>query len=134
MNRRYSTIVALVFALLTLMLEAALFGYWTLALHPRLEREAAQQAQVLAQSQATALASALSRADAEARSRELGAVIDQLLLLHNPERDTPFFADLGLELDYDTVDAPQGSLDRALQKRRIAPSQRGRGDLRPRQR
>ena len=116
MNRRYSTIVALVFALLTLMLEAALFGYWTLALHPRLEREAAQQAQVLAQSQATALASALSRADAEARSRELGAVIDQLLLLHNPERDTPFFADLGLELDYDTVDAPQGSLDRALQK------------------
>ncbi len=116
MTRRYSTIVALVFALLTLMLEAALFGYWTLALHPRLEREAAQQAQVLAQSQAAALASALSRDDGDSRRRELAAVIDQLLLLRNPERDTPFFADIGLELDYDTVDAPPGNLDRALQK------------------
>ena len=114
MTRRYSTVVALVFLLLTLMLEAALYGYWTLALHPRLEREAAQQAQVLAQSQAAALAGAL--ADEDARKRELGAVIDQLLLLRNPERDAPFFADIGIELDYDTVGAPPGSLDRALQQ------------------
>ena len=116
MTRRYSTVVALVFLLLTLMLEAALFGYWTLALHPRLEHEAAQQAQVLAQSQAAALAGALAREGDEARRRELGAVIDQLLLLRNPERDAPFFADIGIELDYDTVDAPPGSLDRRLQQ------------------
>ena len=114
MIRRYSTTVAGAFVLLTLILEAALFGYWRLALQPRLEYEAAQQAQVLAQSQAGALASALSQADAATRARELAEAIDQLLLLRNPARDTAFFVDLGLEIDYDSVAAEPGSLDRAL--------------------
>ena len=114
MTRRSSTTVAMAFVLLTLMLEAALFGYWKLGLQPRLEYEAAQQAQVLAQSQAAALASALSQADAAARRRDLSQAIDQLLLLRNPARDAAFFVDLGLELDYDSVDAAPGSLDRAL--------------------
>ena len=35
MIRRYSTTVAGAFVLLTLILEAALFGYWRLALQPR---------------------------------------------------------------------------------------------------
>jgi two-component system sensor histidine kinase/response regulator len=114
MTRRYSTTVALAFVVLTLLLEAALYGYWRLALQPRLEYEAAQQAQVLAQSQATALASALSQSDAAARARDLAQVVDQLLLLRNPARDAAFFVDLGLELDYDSIDAAAGSLDRAL--------------------
>ena len=114
MTRRYSPTVAFAFVLLTLLLEVALYGYWKLALQPRLEYEAAQQAQVLAQSQATLLAGALSQADADARARALAEVVDQLLLLRNPARDQAYFVDLGLELDYDSIGAPPGSLDRAL--------------------
>jgi len=109
---RYSTLVATAFLLLTLVLEAGLALYWKLILLPRLHDEANQQAQVLAQSQAALLTSALSVEGTEERARQLTAGIDQLLLLRNPRRDAPFFVDLGLELDYDVVAAEPGSLDR----------------------
>ena len=115
MIRRYSTMVGLALLLLTLILELALAANWIWMVQPRLDAEARQQAQVLAQSQAISLATALSADSPGARSRQLNEVLDQLLLLQSPEREAPFFVDVALELDYDAVDAPAGSLDRRLQ-------------------
>jgi two-component system sensor histidine kinase/response regulator len=101
------------FALLLLIFESALWGYWNALLAPRLEREARQQAQILAQSQATLLAQALTLEDPEQRAARLDRTLDEMLLLRDPRSEAPYFAGIGLELDYDTVVAEPGSLDRA---------------------
>ena len=113
-GRRLLLWVALAFAVLAVLLLGGLALHWHLLLKPRLELEARQQAQVLAQSQSALLAQALSGPDPQARTRLLQAAIDQLLLLKDERRGQPFFTAIGLELDYDSVDSPVASLDRAL--------------------
>jgi two-component system sensor histidine kinase/response regulator len=114
MIRRAPRALTLTFGALLLILEAALAIYWNAMLEPRLEREARLQAQVLAQSQATLLAQALA-AGPEERAPRLEGVIDQLLLLRDPRSGEPFFAGIGLALDYDAVGGGEGSLDRAAE-------------------
>jgi signal transduction histidine kinase/DNA-binding response OmpR family regulator/HPt (histidine-containing phosphotransfer) domain-containing protein len=117
--RRIPAIVTIAFALLALIFESALALYWTRALEPRLQREATQHAQVLAQSQTALIADALSHASGAEREQRLRNALDQLLLLRDAQTRTPFFSGIGLELDYDALGTPKGSanfinLDRAL--------------------
>jgi signal transduction histidine kinase/DNA-binding response OmpR family regulator len=96
------------FAVLLLMLEIALFGYWNYWLLPRLKSEATNQAAVLAQSQSALLADALT-ADPERISARVQAASDQLLLLSGTS-DRPVFSGLTLELDYDALGIDQQAL------------------------
>ena len=114
--RRTSLVVTVAFALLGVIFEAALAVYWTALLEPRLRRDAEQHAQVLAQSQAAALAQALSHARGAEREARLRNELDQVLLLRDPQSGKPFFAGIGLELDYDALGAAPGSLDRGLER------------------
>jgi signal transduction histidine kinase/CheY-like chemotaxis protein len=114
MMRRIPFLVSVVFAVLAVIFEIALAVYWNALLEPRLRSNAEQHAQVLAQSQTAALADALSHATGAERDARLRASLDQMLLLRDAPSKTPFFAGVGIELDYDAVQAPKGSLDRAL--------------------
>jgi two-component system, sensor histidine kinase and response regulator len=111
MRARAPILVLLAFALLALIMEGALAMYWHSLLQPRLYREAASQAQVVAQAQAASMAQALSAPPAE-RARRIDDVIDGLLLLRDPERGDAYFDAISLSLDYSQIDAPDGSLDR----------------------
>ena len=114
--RHASLVVTFAFALLALIFETALALYWNALLEPRLRRNAEHHAQVLAQSEAAVLGDALSRQHGAERERRLRSELDQILLLRDGESSRPFFAGIGLELDYDALGAPAGSLDRALEK------------------
>jgi len=114
--RRTSLVVTIAFALLALIFEIALAVYWNAALEPRLHRDAEQHAQVLAQSQATALAQALAHAQGGEREMRVRSVLDQLLLLRDPQSGKPFFAGIGIEVDYDALGATPGSLDHPLER------------------
>jgi signal transduction histidine kinase/DNA-binding response OmpR family regulator len=114
MMRRIPFLVTIAFAALAVIFEIALAVYWYALLEPSLHRNAEQRAQVLAQSQTAALADALSHASGSERDARLRATLDQMLLLQDAASKTPFFSGIGIELDYDAVKAPKGSLDRAL--------------------
>ena len=111
-RRRLWPAVAATFAALLLIFEGALVVYWNAVLAPRLEHEARQQAQILAQSQSTLLAQALAGEDAQQRGAQLDRALDEMLLLRDPETESPYFAGISLELDYDAIAAEPGSLDR----------------------
>ncbi|GMV29283.1 MAG: hypothetical protein AMXMBFR59_14080 [Rhodanobacteraceae bacterium] len=113
-TRRMPVVIGLAFVVLMVILESALVIYWNVLLQPRLQQAAAEQAQVLAQSQSALLSDALSRGDATERSRRLGEALDELLLLRDGQSNEPFFVGIGLQLDYDAADAPRGSLDRHI--------------------
>ena len=112
MIRRAPRVVIVVFALLAAILELGLVGYWNLLLEPRLRREALLQAQVLAQAQAAPIAQALASEAEQERALRLDETIDALLLLRDPLHDSPFFAALKLRIDYSSLAAKEGSLER----------------------
>ena len=115
-TRRLGWTVAATFAALLVIFEAALLVYWNALLAPRLEREARQQAQILAQAQSTLLVQAATEGEPAQRSARIDRALDELLLLRDPRTEAPYFAGIGLEFDYDTLDAPAGSLDRATDR------------------
>ncbi|HJQ40278.1 MAG TPA: response regulator, partial [Thermoanaerobaculia bacterium] len=103
-------VVTAVFALLALLLGALAFVYWNAVLHPRLRTEAVSQAEILASSQANFVTNAL-RADEQDRRRRTIAALDELLLLRDAKSGIPYFESVDLQIDYDALHAPKGSLD-----------------------
>lgn len=103
--------VGLVFVLLIISLQFLLWLYWVKELEPRLLREAESQANVLAHSQSVRLADALLVKDAAQRLRVLRETLGEILLFTEPETNVPLFLGLELEIDYDVVSAPPGSLN-----------------------
>jgi two-component system sensor histidine kinase/response regulator len=103
--------VTAIFVVLSLALAAVVTAYRIVVLEPRLRGEAVAQAEILARSQAGFLATALRETDADARARVVAAAIDELLLLRDPASNTAYFDAVALEVDYDVVAAPAGSLD-----------------------
>lgn len=104
-------IVSLAFLILAVGLQALVWAYWSKVLEPRLYREAASQANVLAHSQAVKLADVLVTADKEHRYRSLYETVDEILLFADPESETPLFKGVDLKVDYGVLVAPAGSLD-----------------------
>ncbi len=103
--------VSLVFLLLAFCLQLIMWLYWDRTLEPRLRREADSQANVLAHSQAVKLAEVLSLDEPGKRLLVLTETLDEVLLFAEPETGTPFFLGIDLEVDYEAVSAPPGSLD-----------------------
>jgi two-component system sensor histidine kinase/response regulator len=110
-NRSTVRAVTIVFVILALSLEAVMGFYWFGALQPRLEQEAASQAQILARSQSNVIGHALLSGSGAERVRTIVATLDELLLLRDPESNTPFFQSIELQVDYDVVKADVGTLD-----------------------
>lgn len=109
-DRRTTISVSLVFIILAVSLHALVWLYWNKILEPRLQREAASQADVLAHSQAVRLARAILD-ESQQRLHSLQETIDEILLFTGSTSDEPLFLGLGLEIDYDVVDANPRSLD-----------------------
>jgi PAS domain S-box-containing protein len=108
---RTSIIVTAVFAGMLLLLEGMLAFYWDALLEPRLRSDAEAHAKLLAQSHEAELVAALAAGSGEARRRAVVDAMDRILLTKEPVGGTPFVTSLRLELDYDLVDEPLGSLD-----------------------
>jgi two-component system sensor histidine kinase/response regulator len=103
--------VTAIFLVLSLALAAVVTTYRIVVLEPRLRGEAVAQAEILGRSQAGFLATALREPDPAARARVVAAAVDELLLLRDPATSTAYFDAVALEVDYDVVGAPLGSLD-----------------------
>jgi len=110
-GRPVFVVVTAIFLFLAIILCSLVALYWTLALEPRLRREAVSQAEILARSQSNFLSGALRAGEGSDRTRRVIAAIDELLLLSDPRSKTPYFQTIELRVDYDVVKADQGSLD-----------------------
>ncbi len=103
--------ITLVFILLAAILEGALVSYWLFALEPRLRSEASAYSQALSTAQAQILAIEITEAQGIQRQERLRLAMDKILLFQIPQSQKPFTQKIRLELDYDVVNAPPGSLD-----------------------
>ncbi|MEN8256395.1 MAG: ATP-binding protein [Thermodesulfobacteriota bacterium] len=103
--------ITLVFILLAAILEGALASYWLFALEPRLRSEASAYSQALSTAQAQILAFEISGKGDGQREEKLSLAMDKILLFRVPQSQKPFTKKIRLELDYDVVKAPPGSLD-----------------------
>lgn len=103
--------ITLVFILLAAILEGTLASYWLLALEPRLRSEASAYSQALSTAQAQILAIEITEQQNRKRKEELTLAMDKILLFRVAQSQKPFTKKIRLELDYDVVKAPPGSLD-----------------------
>ncbi|MEO6325408.1 MAG: ATP-binding protein, partial [Thermoanaerobaculia bacterium] len=108
-----ATLVAVtaIFVVLGLSLAGLMVFYRSRTLEPRLKQEALANAELLARSQANVIANALRAAPGGERLRALSGALDELLLLRDAESSTPYFNSVELQVDYDAVKEPKGSLD-----------------------
>ncbi|GAB3013653.1 sensor histidine kinase [Bowmanella dokdonensis] len=102
-------LIAVIFLSLLAVFLWSLDRYWQNTLQPRLYLAAKTQASILAQSQGTVLLGTLEHSSA--LSEELMSTIRQLLIVEDPAIGGPYIRHFSLELNYDTVKAPAGSLD-----------------------
>ncbi|HVR40562.1 MAG TPA: response regulator, partial [Thermoanaerobaculia bacterium] len=109
--KRVVLAVTAIFALLALLLGALVAVYWNAVLHPRLRSEAVSQAEILASSQANFVAAALRSGEGPERVRHVIGALDGLLLLRDTHSGIPYFESIDLQIDYDAVQAPKGSLE-----------------------
>ncbi len=108
--RRTTIYVSLVFLALAASLQVLVWLYWNKILEPRLRREAASQADVLAHAQEVRLVDAIM-AKADQRLQALRETIGEILLFKGPASDETLFLGIDLEIDYDVIAADNGSLD-----------------------
>ena len=104
-------LVTLIFVVLGAALAGLMSVYRSAVLEPRLRGEAIANAEVLARSQGNFLSAALRGGTPEERPHRVAAALDELLLLRDQATQTPYFTSIRLEVDYDAVKAPKGSLD-----------------------
>lgn len=98
--------IGLVFLLLTAGMTSLAGTYWLYSLEPRLNADAKTQATVLAQSQSWILADTLLVQDKEQRMTRLAETMDEILVLTDPNTDTPFVHSIQIELDNSLADTP----------------------------
>ncbi len=105
--------ISVSFLVLAVVLELTMVRYWSGILEPRLHAQAKTNAQLMAQSQAVAIADVLSRNDLNDASAiaQVQAIFDQLLLVKDPVLDRHIFVAIALEVDYDVVSLSPGLLD-----------------------
>lgn len=91
--------IGLVFLLLTAGLTSLAGTYWVYSLEPRLKADANTQATVLAQSQSWILADTLLLNDNAQKMSQLAEVMDEILVLTDPNTHAPFVHGIKVELD-----------------------------------
>ncbi len=100
-----------IFFVVLVIFLASMFRYWHLDLNPRLRAAALTQAEIISQSQKGILLRALEFKQVGKRKRAVQEAIGTILLVTDPSINEPFIKSVGLQIDYDTVDSPLGSLD-----------------------
>lgn len=103
--------MALIFALLGVLGTSLLTLHWFLVLEPTLRADAASHSRLLAQAQAQVIEQRLGNGNLERLREDLEVTLDGLLLVRDQTLELPFIRRITLELDYDQVEAPPGSLD-----------------------
>ncbi|MGE5154891.1 MAG: GGDEF domain-containing protein [Bdellovibrio bacteriovorus] len=106
--------LAVIFALLGTLATALLTLHWLLVLEPTLKADAQSHSRLLAQAQAQGIEQRLAIGQPGRLRDELEAALGGLLLVKAQPQDRPFIRRITLELDYELVDAPGGSLDLSL--------------------
>lgn len=101
----------LMFMILGAVLIMILVCYWTAVLEPRLREEAKANAGVLVHSQAQLLSESLSHTGASFDPVWFNRMIDQILILTDPNTGHPFILGLEVEIDFDTVKIQPGELE-----------------------
>lgn len=110
-SESYQPWVTLIFIFLAACITGLLGTYWMLGLEPRLRSDAKTHAHALAQSQAVALSYALQPIDGLVDPQNVENAVDEVLILSDENTDLPFIVGMEIEIDYDVVLAPEGSLD-----------------------
>jgi len=103
--------VTLIFVVLGIALSSVMAIYRRSVLEPRLRAEAMAQAEMLSMSQSGFITAALRSGEGEVRLRNLGAALDELLLLRDPVSNQTYFESVVLEVDHEELGAPPESLD-----------------------
>ncbi|MBK1620904.1 hypothetical protein CKO42_21245 [Lamprobacter modestohalophilus] len=104
---RFERNLALIFALLGVLLEALIAGYWLLVLEPALRDDAESRAHALAQAQARGIEVLLVRdLPAEQLLNALETRLDAILLIKEDESGQALTNQIRLELDPDRVNLP----------------------------
>ncbi|MEE2732449.1 MAG: ATP-binding protein [Pseudomonadota bacterium] len=85
--------------------------FWQNTQQPRLYKAAATQAQVLAESQSAVLVEILERTPAPLLPQAIRETVQKMLIVEDPAIGERFIRQLSLQIDYDTVAVPEGSLD-----------------------
>ncbi|WP_102794653.1 sensor histidine kinase [Bowmanella denitrificans] len=102
-------VIAIIFLTLLAVFLWSLDRYWQKTLQPRLYLAAKTQASILAQSQGTVLLGTLEHSNALAE--DLMNTIRQMLIVEDPAIGGRYIHHFSLELNYDAIGAPAGSLD-----------------------
>lgn len=104
-------VISLVFLVLIASFIVFLNRYWSGTLQPRLYHTAQTQAVILAESQAYLLQQALHQTLENNDKRFLQDATQKILLVEDPAIGQNIVEGLALQVDYQTVQADQGSLD-----------------------
>lgn len=110
-NVGHQVVIALIFISVVASIFWSLNRYWQYSLQPRLYLAAKTQATVLAQSQATTLIATLENNGAETLTAAFRSNLQQMLIVEDPAIGGRYIRNVSLDLDYDTLPAPPGSLD-----------------------
>ncbi len=97
------------FVILVLIIEGSIAFFWLYFMGPHIEADIESNIKALAQTQSSSIARVLSEENVD-KDAVLKA-IDSLFLLKDTTTDTPFVSGVELIVDYDAVNAPEGSLD-----------------------
>lgn len=110
-SRGTNWFITLVFIILGVSLFAMTMLYWNKVLEPRLKREAQSQANILAHSLAVRLAQVISSNQPGKLLPLLEETTNEVFLFADPQTSIPFLVGLDLDLDYEVIAAPVGSLN-----------------------
>lgn len=84
---------------------------WFISLQPRLKAQVESNAIALANSHAYSLAEVLTPRNGKVQRDDIIRVLDDILLLTDPNTKLPFIHQIAIELDYDVIPLKKGSLD-----------------------
>jgi signal transduction histidine kinase len=104
-------LISLVFLLLFATFFLSIAHYWQTSLKPRLYHAAETQATMLAQSQTGILVDALEHSKPAQRHQKLYDAVQEMLIVEDSAINGRIVIGLKLEIDYDLLDAPEGSLN-----------------------
>ena len=104
-------VISAVFFIMVAVYLISLSQYWNNILEPRLSLAAKTQAEILSQSQSGTLLKALETQDPIKREKALQEVFSEILLITDPSINEPFIKGISLEIDYELINAIEGSID-----------------------
>ncbi|MBF0383562.1 MAG: response regulator [Magnetococcales bacterium] len=103
--------VALLFLMLALFLLMLTGYYWLQVLEPKLDADAKSNATALASSNAMDIEHALEPINGKVSYNTLSQTLDSILIIKEPNTNSPFVMGILIELDYNVVAAKKDSLN-----------------------